>query len=222
MVTYINNGNIGNGNGCKIHFMQDALDIFKQKYLIDHGMRTSFNISEMEIFTDNELKSIGSMLHMIIYHSNSHLSIRLPITLITAIAKRSPNILELEYLAKEEYGDTFKNICNYKYDVKTIKSFGYDSYYQCLKNLCKYYENDDETNSKVRNISRQIADGFMDYQNISNLREMNIPTIDYYLSGNYCIDRKKLIKNLKVGMYNKNQNKKNEQKIKKCTKVFKK
>ncbi len=121
MVTYINNGNIGNGNGCKIHFMQDALDIFKQKYLIDHGMRTSFNISEMEIFTDNELKSIGSMLHMIIYHSNSHLSIRLPITLITAIAKRSPNILELEYLAKEEYGDTFKNICNYKYDVKTIK-----------------------------------------------------------------------------------------------------
>ncbi|ANB50661.1 hypothetical protein [Powai lake megavirus] len=221
MITYINGGNIGNGNGCKIHFMQDALNIFKQKYLIDHGMRTSFNIPEMEIFTDSELESIGSMLHMIIYHSNSHLSIRLPITLITAIAKRSPNILELEYLAKEEYGDTFINIYNHKYDMETIKSFGYDSYYQCLKNLCKYYENDNEINSKVRNISRKIADGFMDYQYINNLPKMNIPTIDYYLSGNYCIDRKKLIKNLKVTMYNKNTTEKNKQKIKKCTKVFK-
>nr|WBF70716.1 hypothetical protein [Megavirus caiporensis] len=221
MITYINGGNIGNGDGCKVHFMQDALNIFKQKYLIDHGMRTSFNISEMEIFTDSELESIGSMLHMIIYHSNSHLSIRLPITLITAIAKRSPNILELEYLAKEEYGDTFINIYNHKYDMKTIKSFGYDSYYQCLKNLCKYYENDDETNHKVRNISRKIANGFMDYQYINNLPKMNIPTIDYYLSGNYCIDRKKLIKNLKVTMYNKKITEKNKQKIKKCTKVFK-
>ncbi|AQN68380.1 putative kilA-n domain protein [Saudi moumouvirus] len=197
-LTYVNGDNVGSGDGCKIQFMNNALKLFKNKYLIEFGSRTKFNIDELSIFTDNELTYIGSMLHMIMYHTRNNLSIRLPITLLTAILKRSPTIEELEFFASKEFKSVFNKIYESKDNIEYIQSLGFETYYDCLRNMCGYYNDDQQINNQVKHISRKIADGFMEFDIIINLRIMNLPTLDYYISGDYSLDRNKLIKNLNI------------------------
>ncbi|AGF85263.1 KilA-N domain-containing protein [Moumouvirus goulette] len=197
-LSYINGDNIGSGDGCKIQFMNNALKLFKDKYLIEFGSRTKFNSKELLVFTDNELTYIGSMLHMIIYHTRNNLYIKLPITLLTAMLKRSPTIEELEFFASKEFPSVFDKMYKLKNNSEYIQSLGYENYSDCLYNMCGYYNDDNEINDHIKHISRKIADGFIEFDTVINLRKMNLPTLDYYISGDYSLDRNKLVKNLRV------------------------
>ncbi|AVL94868.1 putative KilA-N domain-containing protein [Moumouvirus australiensis] len=198
-LTYINGDNVASGDGCKIQFMNNAVKLFKEKYLIEFGSRTKFNLEEFLVLTDNELKYIGSMLHMIMYHTKNNLSIRLPLTFLTAILKRSPMIEELEFFASKEFKSVFNEIYKSKSNIEYIKSIGFESYYDCLRNMCGYYNDENtEINNQIKHISRKLADGFMEFDVVTNLRRMNLPTLDFYISGNYSLDRNRLVKNMKI------------------------
>lgn len=191
---------ISYGDGPKRQFLEAAIEEFAEKYLITHNNSTNFNLEKMEKFTDNELITIGTMLHLVICHSQSNLPIRLPLMLLTSIIKKSPTNSDLEYFAKLEDMNSFNNLYKYRDDDNAIKDFGYDNYEDCLKAISKY-SNSNTSINKEKHVAKLIAKGFRNYDQVKNLSIMNLPTLDYYLSGDYVIDRVLLIKNLKVYFY---------------------
>jgi hypothetical protein len=186
------------GDGPKREFMETAVMDFSEKYLTKHNLCCEFNIDKIQQFSDDDLICIGSMLHTVICHSNNHLPIRLPLPLVTTILRKEPSVAELEYFAKLEDPDAFNILYECKSDPEKIKDYGYDTYEQCLAFLCKYYHSDAKTNSKIMHICSEISKGFKNYNEIKNLSIMNSPTLDYFLSGDYHLDRDLLIKNLKT------------------------
>ena len=194
------------GDGPKREFMEAAVIDFSEHFLIKYNVCCEFNLEKMEQFVDDDLINIGSMLHAVICHSNNHLPIRLPLTLVTAILKKEPSISELEYFARLENPEAFNNVYKFKKSPEQIKEFGYDTYEDCLKFFCKYYYHDEKINSIIQHISSEIAKGFKDYNEIKNLSIMNSPTLDYFLSGDYCLDRELLIKNLNIVDNSSNKN----------------
>ena len=187
------------GDGTKREFMELAINEFAEKYLIKHNVCTEFNTSALEILSDHQLIIIGSMLHAIICHNLNNLPIRLPIIFISSLLSNlAPNTSELEYFAKMEDPEAFYTIYKIRYDPEIIASTGYESYNKCLKILSKYCHEDDTTDILAKKISDKIAIGFKTYGDIENIEMMNYPTLDYFLSGPYVIDRQLIIKKLIV------------------------
>ena len=208
--------NVSYGDGPKREFMEEAAIIFSDKYLIIDRILSKFNTEALVKFTDDELICIGSMLHAIICHSVNHLPIRLPIMFMELLLKKKPTITELEYFAKLEDLEAYNNLYAIKDNLPNINECGFDSYENALKFLCKYLYNDDfdkqkfagkQTNAgksedneynKSLRIGKLLAIGFKHYSGIKNMDRMNFPTLDYYLSGDYIVDRNRLIKNLVI------------------------
>lgn len=194
-----NNEIISYGDGAKRELMETALIEFENKYLLKYNNRTEFNLKEMKKMSDDELTTIGTLLHTVICHSNNHLPIRLPLSLLVAFKEKPIKMAEYEYFAKLEDPDMFETI--YKYHDKPDEFIelgsNYESYEDCVRSLCCYskkHENDKD----LQRICKLIALGFTNYNDIKNLDVMNYSTLDYYLSGDYMIDRHLLIKNLRV------------------------
>jgi hypothetical protein len=189
------------GDGPKREFMESAANQFSEKYLIKYNVVTEFNIDAMKKFTDDELFCIGYMLHTIMCESKNPLSIRLPISLLSALkGKQSIKIKELEFFAEQEDPVTFKNANMYCNDPDGFASLetDYNSYEDYIKYMCKYDYQNSEIKDKIKHISEKIADGFVSCKKIKNLGIMNYPTLDYYLSGELKVNRALLIKNLKI------------------------
>ena len=189
---------ISYGDGPKREFMDSAVLEFADKYLITHNRCCEFNLDAMKNVLDDQLLYMGKMLQIIICHNRSHLQIRLPLSLLTALVQREPTISELEYFAKIEDPESFKNIFECKHNIKMINETGRNDYKQCLTEACKYYYGDEKFKDRTYHISKYIAMGMLDYDKIKNLSIMNLPTLDYYLSGDYVLNRNLLFKNLKV------------------------
>ena len=176
------------GIGPKREFLETAMIEFCSKYLISGNKRTMFG-DAIKSFDDNELIHIGMMIHAVICHSGVSLPIRLPISLLSEILGKRPSIDDLEYFAQTENKDIYTSIQEHKNDLATI---GYDNYQECLMQICKYDPNN--FNRECKN----IAMGFISYKKIACLNIMNLPTLDYYLSGDYGINRKTIISKLKI------------------------
>jgi hypothetical protein len=119
----------------------------------------------------------------------------MPITFLAALLNKKPCVSELEYFIKLDDPETFDNIHKIKDDPEMIKSLGYKNYKNCLQQLCKFYY-DPETKVETKRINNFLAKGFLEYGPIKNSSQMNFPTINCYLSGDYTLDRKNLLKNL--------------------------
>ena len=190
---------ISYGDGPKREFIDTAITFFSDKYLISYNRCCEFNLDMMKDISDDQLYYMGKMLHIMICHNKSHLPIRLPLSLLSALVEKEPTIDELEYFAKIEDPETFKNILECKDNIELIKETGRVDYKHCLLELCKYnYCENNEFNEKIKHISKQIAMGMLEYTKIKNLSIMNLPTLDYYLSGDYLLNRKLFFKNLNV------------------------
>ncbi|AEJ34583.1 hypothetical protein MIMI_R349b [Acanthamoeba polyphaga mimivirus] len=207
-IRIVDDKNIGFGDGPKIEFCESAIMQFYYKYLIAHNFHTEFNLQEFAKLKPTEIKYLGSMFHMVICQNNSSLPIRLPLAFAVEIYGKEPTIDELEYFACNEDETGFKHIYPAKYNPELVKEFGYESYEHCLKTLCKYnYEDDTDKNILTKKYCEQLAAGFKRYGNIKNIKQMNLPTLDYYISGPYKINRTILINNLVLsGGKDKNNN----------------
>ena len=183
------------GDGPKREFMENAIQEFGQKYLTKHNNLCEFNIDELNCFNDDELVAIGIMIHAVINHSNDNLSIKLPISLMVALKDTQIKLSELEYFANLEDPELFASIFNYKNDPLGFEELNsdYGSYSEYIKSICKY-----RTDERTVHVSKMIAQGVLGYENIKNLSIMNYPTLDYYLSGDYTIDRDLLLKKIRI------------------------
>lgn len=195
-IRIVDDKNIGFGDGPKIEFCESAIMQFYYKYLIAHNFHTEFNLQEFAKLKPTEIKYLGSMFHMVICQNNSSLPVRLPLDFVVEIYGKEPTIDELEYFACNEDETGFKHIYPAKYNPELVKEFGYESYEHCLKTLCKYNYDDADKKILTKKYCEQLAAGFKRYGNIKNIKQMNLPTLDYYISGPYKINRTILINNL--------------------------
>ena len=175
------------GGGVRRVFIQDALSVFASKYLIQHGSVSEFNLRALSDVPVLKLFNMGRALHLALYLTRTCLSVRLPISVCAALLKRELTISELEYFVEKEQPEIYGLVSQYRDDPEGISECGYASYDLCLRQLI-HYDTDTDFISKV------LADGIVSYAPIPNLESMNAPTLDYYLSGGYSIDRAALAK----------------------------
>lgn len=182
---------ISHGDGVTRIFMQDALSQFASLYLEHKGACTVFNCDAWRTMSASEIFYVGRALAMVIGHTNSFLPVRLPLAFASALANREPTIEELEYFLLKTNPEIYETITSYR-DHNSLEECGYDTYQEALNQCAHYDDRDADTNTCIRFVSRVMADGFKSYASTSNLPTMNLPTLDYYLSGPFVIDRKQL------------------------------
>lgn len=185
------------GGGIRRVFTQDALSVFASQYLILYGSVCEFNLEAMRDMPVLKLFNMGRALHTAIYLTRTCLSVRLPVSILAALLKRELTIKELEYFVKKESPEIYESVCKYRDDQEGISMCGYASYESCLKQLIYYDSGTAETNARSLFISKVLADGIVSYAPIPNIESMNALTLDYYLSGEYSIDRIALAKLIK-------------------------
>ena len=178
---------VSHGNGVTRAFMQDALSQFALEYLVQKGACTVYNTDAWRTMTPSEIFYVGRALAMVIGHTSSYLPVRLPLAFTTALAKREPTIEELEYFLLKTNPEIYETITSYSNNPVALVDCGYDTYQEAL-NQCVHYDGDAYTQF----VSRVLADGFRSHALTSNLPVMNLPTLDYYLSGPFVIDRRQL------------------------------
>ena len=205
---------ISYGDGPKREFLEVAILDFAEKFLVQKNVCTQFNYELLDKFTPDELYCIGLMLHAVISHNKNHLPFRLPISILKALKKfslskhksnKSIDIVklvsltkeELEYFARIENPEIFNNVKPYRNDKIgfTACESNFETYEDLLNNLCGESGLDP---TLITTINDHIARGILTYTDIKNLHTMNYPTLDYYLSGDYVIDRTTIIKNLAI------------------------
>ena len=180
---------ISHGQGVLRVLVQDAVSQFASIYLTKHRASTSFKVEAFEGISAHKLYILGRMLHMAIIVTKSFLPIRLPLALMVALKKREPTVPELEYVARKESPEAFDRLQAYRNDPDELAACGYDSYRESLCVLTHYDTNRPEVNERTLVLSELLAEGFLSYTPITHLVAANIPTIDYYISGPYSIDR---------------------------------
>jgi hypothetical protein len=188
------------GDGPKREFFEIAINKFQDIYLVQNNYCHEFNMELLENVSDNMLFNIGSMLHLIIDQTGNSLSIRLPLPFIAEFLKRDLTIDELEYYAQLEDPETYRRVAIYKDNPVKFKELdtNFEDYQTALKYICKYYHYNTTKNDILKLSCRIMRKGFLAYHNIKNLTAMNIPTLDYYISGNHTINRKALLENIEL------------------------
>lgn len=177
----------------KREFITRAMIEFAEKVLTCHTACTEFNTDAIDTLTDTELFFMGRSLHLSIVHTQNHLPIRLPLALTTTILGRDMTLLELEFFAKKELGEAFTTVSENKSDTHLFQELGVEDYVSYMRSVCKY-----NPDARLQRVCQQIARGFLDYASVINLGAMNAPTLDYYLSGEYKLDRELLISLLSI------------------------
>lgn len=188
----VNNKTVSSGDGPKREFIDSAIGTFFKKYLIQHNILTEFNLDLMKDFSEDTLESIGFMLHSFICYNLSSLQFMLPLRVFKYISDKEITVDELEYFLKIEDPEMSKQMLKFESDPEGFNMLetDYDNYADMLLHKTYYVNSDNKT---LDNVARAIGTGFKNYHNVPNLKYMNYPTLNYYISGINLIDRDALI-----------------------------
>lgn len=193
LIDRMNHKTIASGKGPTKEFINEALVDFSDKYLVVNPNKTvEYNTTAMSSFTDLDLVSVGNMLSYIIFN-HGMLPIRLPLTLLSTILKKVPTNKELEYFLKIYDQDVLTNVLMYKYDHENMLTFGFGNYHTTLRAMCKFHSDD-----SIKRLDRLISLGFNNYHKISNIDKMDLPTLEYMMSGDFIINKKKFAEDIKI------------------------
>ena len=183
IMAYSGNDTAG-GDGVRRDVAERAVTQFASLYLTSHCTVSGLNTEAFGSVPDSIIISLGSVLHMCIVMLESYLPIHIPISVLEAVMGRDLTILEYEYVAKRESPEAFETMYTHRDDPDYMAACGYDSYLECLQAFVFY-----DPSERAQHISQTIAKGILSYTSITNLPCLNLPTLNYYFSGLYCIDR---------------------------------
>lgn len=186
---YESDQRISHGLGVTMSFFEKSLKEYSNQYIIQHNYLTSLNLDELSQCNDAQLYIMGKMFVLSINNMDNHLPIRLPLLLICAIKRCLPTTEELEYFAFREDREAYVALKQIENDTAALQEAGFDTYEEALHSICKLDLGDDNSFE----ISRKIANGFLLHSHISNLKTMNLPTLDYYLSGEYGLNSQQFL-----------------------------
>ena len=171
----------GSGSSVTRSFIENALEDFRSRYLIEYDNHTVFNSEAIDSSgkeREKILVNIGKVLHMCIVMLQSFLPIRIPLGIISQLKSRKPTINELEYFVSVAYPENADRYLDQKFDDIT----DYESF---LRTIIHY----DENNEKDCSI---IASGITEYKKVINIHCLNLQTLDMYFSGFYYVTRDRL------------------------------
>ena len=193
---------ISSGNGTTRTFYHDALMSFYHTYLEVKNNRICFNLDAWKKLSAFDMYKIGKTLRFAILNIKCNLNIRLPLEFSVALARTQdssyePSTNELDAYYKYIDPNTWAKSAPFSScsDKEFKEMFGHPNYDSYLRHVLDY-ETDTENNHVINSIATNVAQGFIELYNVKNLSEMNLVTIDYYLSGDYLIDRELLISNI--------------------------
>lgn len=166
------------GIGSRYLAIETVLNDFADRFLIQHNHLTTLNLKALSYCDDVYLNLLGKALVMAFINLGNHLSIRLPLLLLAAICRCSLTLSELEFFAHQEDATAFESL----QAIKDSKSYAHD-----LRSICKLDACEEEV-ERSRYYACAIADGFLREITIDHALNMNLPTLDWCLSGDYDID----------------------------------
>lgn len=185
------------GKGATKEFINEAMMDFSRQYLIVHPNRSvEYNTDSMKLLTDIDLVTIGNLINYILLN-HCVLPIRLPLTLLSSILKKIPTDNELEYFLRIYDQDVLTEMAVYKYDYQAMMDVYCESYSDALRTMCKF-----RSNESIKRFDHFISLGFENNYKFKNLATMNIPTLDFMLSGDFVIDKKKFANGIEFIYHN--------------------
>lgn len=187
---------ISHGDGVLNTFMCDAMHLLAKRYMIRHNHVTTWNLDELRNLNEGQLFVIGRTIAMYLIMVRVHLCVRLPLILIMCIRGRPPSERELEYFAYHEDQTAFENLQRIRNDPEAMEKNGFTNYASALMFICKCFHVEAE-NFLAYKISTHIADGVKIFSGSRRFDKMNLPTVDYVLSGPYIIDTSELISKIR-------------------------
>ena len=177
------------GTGSRYMAIEAVLKDFANRFLVKHNFMTSLNLKALGNRDDKYLNLIGKALAMAFVNLGNRLSIRLPLLIQAAIFRCSLTQAEWEFFAYREDADAFEILHSIRYNDEELRLAGFESYLQGLQSICKFntYASEKEINHAY-DCARKIADGFLNQITIKNTLNINLPTFDWCLSGEYEIN----------------------------------
>lgn len=182
---------ISHGDGVRRDFFDEISKQLLDKYFIAEGNFTRFNREQIDKLTDNQANNLGYLFNLILYN-NGKFNFHFPLNFLETITDKKINGYEMEYFIQEREPDIYKHLLNIKNHPDQINEYGYQSYEECLKSLCRYEElnnNDD--------VIYYICNGFTDFCD-SEYFKINICTTDYLLSDTKPANRQLFIEKLEI------------------------
>lgn len=179
-------------SGARRMALTAVLKEFAAKYLINHNFLTSFNIQKLKQCSDSTLKNIAKTL-VFCYNNIRCLPIRFPLSFLSAVQCRLPTTAALEHFANIEDPQAFRNLLQIKDNEKELRNAGAANYHQALCFICKFDESAD-----AKAIICKLAKAFLANVHPECQIQMNLPTFDWCLSGEYKIDPEDFIKYVSI------------------------
>ena len=168
-------------SNAKVGFFAQALKELVEQYFVSLTHMMTFNPSTVA----NNVKQylIGKAMALAFNNIPRYLPFRMPVLLLHCITMRSGLIPleELEYFAFQENSMEYQRLKTLN-EASTITLDRYRTelwmivHHHCPTKECDFV------------IASNIAEGFIENSTIPNLRLMNAPTLDCYLSGSYGIN----------------------------------
>lgn len=171
-------------SGSRYLAIETVLKDFADRFLIRHNHLTTLNLKVLQHSSDAYLRLLGKALVMAFINLGNHLSIRLPLLLLAAIYRCSFTRAELEFFAHREDAGAFASLYAIKDSKSELQQAGFESYLQGLYSICKLCTYGKET-EYAYHCARLIADGFLKEITTDYNFDVNLPTLDWCLSGDY-------------------------------------
>jgi hypothetical protein len=130
---------------------------------------------------------LGWILHNILHLTNAPIVQHLPLALLCALVRKEATEIELEHYAKLADPETYAMMETM--DTLTLKTEGYNDKLDWLSMLCRYSPND-----IVHFVP--FANGFRSFSLEDHFTEMNLVTMDDFLSGSYVVDPSHIVMKL--------------------------
>lgn len=172
-------------DGARMFAINEALQQLSRRFFVAHNTLYSLNLSELKKLDGEKLENLGKFLVFAYNNSSERMSIRLPLLLLAALMRRLPTKAELEIFAQLEDPAALAGLYHMKNNTKSLLENGFEDYTDGLKFICKFDIHNDKP--AIYDIANLIAIGFLNNVTAQSI-QMNIPTLDYCLSGDYVID----------------------------------
>ena len=186
---------IASGDGVMRILFDTAIIDFEKKYINPGKFIRTFNFDNLSRLSTVEQEYLGAFLRYVISRNKINLKVKLPISFLLSLKKdnRIKNRSDYEYFIRENDENMYKILTDCldgKINFDSLES-DFKSIDDWIDHLLMINLSDSE-----KKIVNNLTKGFLMFNSIKNLKEMNYPTLDYYLSGKMTIDIKKLCENI--------------------------
>jgi hypothetical protein len=146
--------------------------------------------------SDTKLSALGWIFHDVMHVTQAPVGFVMPLAMLAALVQREPDIIELELYAKMVHEDMYKTMSSLP--VSVLEAEGYKTRQDWLSMICRYSPSDIV-------LYKRFAEGFRSFSEIDPLKDANLISADFFISGSRTIDPSNLISKFMASIEGTNQ-----------------